>query len=139
MKIINCLLSFYFLSPFFSYLFYFNLLSLHGEIASPYFCFFSPFSLFSLLYTYSLSPTYLFHGGRGFIWPRHGTPGSRSFFIFLFLIRTPFPFLLWFFLLTLKIAPSQHTSEGLGRPRGLTRPAMQQETKRNRRNRSRDR
>jgi hypothetical protein len=40
---------------------------------------------------------------------------------------------------TLKIAPSQHTSEGLGRPRGLTRPAMQQETKRNRRNRSRDR
>jgi hypothetical protein len=43
------------------------------------------------------------------------------------------------YLLTLKITPSQHTSEGLGRPRGLTRPATQQETKRNRRNRSRDR
>jgi hypothetical protein len=42
-------------------------------------------------------------------------------------------------LLTLKIAPSQHISEGLGRPRGLTRAATQQKTKRNRRNRSRDR
>jgi hypothetical protein len=41
-------------------------------------------------------------------------------------------------LLTLKFASSQHTSEGLGCLRGLTRLATQQETKRNRPNRSRD-
>jgi hypothetical protein len=42
-------------------------------------------------------------------------------------------------MLTLKIAPHQHTNEGLECPRGLTGPTTQQETERNRRNRSRDR
>jgi hypothetical protein len=60
-----------------------------------------------------------------------------------FLLHESFPWhvrnLGIFMLLTLKITPRQHTSEGFGRPRGLTRPATQQETQRNRPNRLRDR